>query len=131
MSARTRYDNTPDAAESIGWPRVPEHCRGLTTARYVTHDHEEGTFTFHDSELVPDSKPLSGDIFLLGHRFSRASAHEMQGFAGCGPNTYIWSDDGVTLLYDRDEGTVCELPCDPPEGGDFKRHWDVTLGDRP
>jgi sugar lactone lactonase YvrE len=80
---------------------------------------------------VSDDKPEADVKFLLGHQFRRATPHELLAFGGSGPNTFIWSDEVTLLLYDTDEGTVAELPCDPPEGGDFERHWDVTMGDRP
>jgi hypothetical protein len=42
------YENTPAEAERIGWLRLPEHCRGDPGYKYVTHNHREGTFTYHN-----------------------------------------------------------------------------------
>ena len=42
------YDNTQENAEKIGWLTVPEYCFGDQTASKVTHNHDRGSFYFHE-----------------------------------------------------------------------------------
>ncbi len=45
----TTYDNTSTNAVEVGWTFHPEFCIGLRRdTKFVTHDHVNGVFTFHD-----------------------------------------------------------------------------------
>lgn len=64
---------------------------------------------------------------MLGHEFERMSDGDRQGFAGMGPRSWWWYDYTTILLYDEDEGTLSELPVDPPEGADHEHRWKFLL----
>jgi len=42
----TVYENTADNAHRVGWHYMPEYCFGRPTAKFVSHDHRLGTFTY-------------------------------------------------------------------------------------
>jgi len=54
-SSKTTYENTAENAQSVGFDRHPqyqigerEYVFGDKTAKFVTHDHGDGTFLFHN-----------------------------------------------------------------------------------
>ncbi len=46
------YENTEANAAKIGWNLTPEYCVGDTNAPYVTHDHVQGVFKFHEWRIA-------------------------------------------------------------------------------
>lgn len=38
--------SSADNAHRVGWHYMPEYCFGRPTAKFVSHDHRLGTFTY-------------------------------------------------------------------------------------